>query len=1051
MSEDISASVSFTPRTSGRKTKRKKYEDFVEDIPLKPKARIRDFNAFTENSDDFVIPEIFADQPVDALQKDSECDMTESLITQKIENNVGIPESVIEAGEQGSRVGPANGHNGTSVNVHASTSLSATSTEESKQSRASVSLQDIAAKEVVKSNGTPAKKRIKKEVISVKTEGKNSKIITNENKCVSSVETVPKFKMKRKYREPETESPRIYTCKKSGCRKVIERCAVKANDACCEATGYSSRWYHLSLEEHYCNACFENYYRNKYEGFEEYHEWKRAWMNNSKADSNFKNISNYISEKQLPYWVLCTKCDRWRQLGNEVEATTDIIRTYVCSMGNMVNTLGGEGDDTQPQRTPHIKYSCNQSNDKSVDIVLQESQSWMSNLNYAPFLKFSLAAPFLTSYYPDGVGMSAVDINNKQQMLNKAANNVSCPPDVEELIKRQKEAIKNKTAQGKTTLDTMKKSQVESRLLMSPGGRKSVKQPQASVDGVNCYFQPFYKPFERGKALCMRPDVMELDEAKEFPEYVKDQSIYLALRNLVVAFWTLNQKSFLTSKQCCEYVILRGLTRIHLCEQLMPRIIRFATYKGLINSGALHNPPGRALLPDEYVHKDVIVIGAGPAGLGAARQLHNFGNRVTVLEARDRIGGRVHDDWSLNGVCVGTGAQIVNGCINNPMALVAHQLDLKMQVLRPQCDLYDYSGTSVSAHCDKRMDFHFNALLDIIADWRRSQQENSDCSLGEKILEAHSEWKKQSGLTFSEIEERLLHFHIGNLEFACGACLDKVSAFHWDQNETFAQFNGDHTLVQFGFSTLLKALAHELDIKFNLPVSKIDYSFSKENKVIVTTVNDATYKADCVLVTVPLTVLKSNTITFVPKLHSIKEEALKRIGCGCIEKIGLEFSERFWDENINGANYFGHIPSNKDRKGFFSMFYDMPTVEMEKSNVLMSVISGNAVDTAAEMTEREIIDIAMFTLRNIFPDKNVPDPKRYFVTRWKKDPYAQMAYSYIKTGSSGHDYDVLAQSVDNRLYFAGEGTNRHFPQTVTGAYLSGLREAAKIAVLDRKM
>lgn len=63
-----------------------------------------------------------------------------------------------------------------------------------------------------------------------------------------------------------------------------------------------------------------------------------------------------------------------------------------------------------------------------------------------------------------------------------------------------------------------------------------------SVAGMNKYFQPFYQPNECGKALCVRPDVMELDELYEFPEYSRDPTMYLALRNLILALWYTNCK-----------------------------------------------------------------------------------------------------------------------------------------------------------------------------------------------------------------------------------------------------------------------------------------------------------------------------------------------------------------------------------------------------------------------------------------------------------------------------------------------------------------------------
>ncbi|XP_078481098.1 lysine-specific histone demethylase 2 [Ciona intestinalis] len=852
-----------------------------------------------------------------------------------------------------------------------------------------------------------------------------------------------------------------HSCKKSGCKKIGLTCCIQATNACMEASGKSSRWYHVSLEEHYCNGCFEEYYRIKHSGCDEFHEWKKAWMNNSKADANFKSLQTYISERQLPYWVQCTQCGHWRSLTNDVELTSDVIRSYTCIMGNLANSLDeSNSEDEDIRRVPHIKYSCSQPNEQRVENVLNPDLPWMNMLGCTPYLKHSPAAPFLTGYYPDGVGMSAVDTTNRRSLseFSSDENDVIKPPGLFNKINKHQ-------VNGKSHLENKKYVSSKSRgnVLTSPGGRKhSSKDPQIMVDGLNPYFQPFYKPHERGKALCMRPDVMELDEAEEFPEYYKEQTVYLAIRNLIVSLWTLDPKRILTISNCCDHLILRGLTRVRLCSLDAVRILQFATRKGLINTGALQLPRSvgnlkEGTLPKVYSNQKVVVIGAGPAGIAAARQLHNFGCEVVCLEARLRLGGRVDDDWSLDGVCVGRGAQIINGCVNNPLALVSQQLDLKMHRLLPRCDLYDAHKVAtksralvkpVSVHCDKRMDFHFNALLDIIVEWRQAQQDNAaDCSLGEKIQEAHQEWIKQSGLNFTELEERLLNFHIGNLEFACGASLDKVSAFHWDQNEVFAQFSGDHTFVQYGFGTQLSAIAYGLDIRFEQPVTDIIYNNSM-SKVEIKTKSE-TYEADRVLITVPLAVLRSGSIQFEPPLPPAKVASMNRLGCGCIEKIGILFPKRFWDSKMDGANYFGYVPLSADEKGFFTVFYDVPYPQGEDSKVLMSVISGDCVDAAKKMKDKEILDIALSVLRNVFSEKEVPEPSSYFVTRWNEDPYSQMAYSFVKKGGSGEDYDEIAKSVAGRLFFAGEGTNRHFPQTVTGAYLSGLREASKIAITNK--
>ncbi|XP_073678158.1 lysine-specific histone demethylase 2 [Garra rufa] len=659
-------------------------------------------------------------------------------------------------------------------------------------------------------------------------------------------------------------------CEKSGCPATYPVCFASASERCAR-NGYTSRWYHLSCGEHFCNECFDHYYRSHKDGYDTFSSWKRVWTGNGKSEPSLKA---FMADQQLPFWVQCTKadCGKWRQLSKETQLSAALASSYRCGM--KLNSVKVEGSD-----------ACSQPEDTRVAGVTDSW--WLSMLILPPLFKDSPASPFLSAYYPDCVGMSpSASPSNQAHGNQRPEQRRAAPPH---------------------------------------------------VPGLSPYFQPFYQPNECGKALCVRPDMMELDELYEFPEFSRDPTMYLALRNLVLASWNRDCKEVLTLQKCAPHVIVRGLVRVR-CVQELDKVLYFMTRKGLINTGALQIK--WPLLPESQ-HNKVLVIGAGVAGLAAARQLQNFGMQVVVLEARERIGGRVWDDTSL-GVTVGRGAQIVNGCVNNPIALMCEQ----------------------------------------------------------------------------------------------------VSARSWDHNECFAQFSGDHALLRDGYSSVLHKLAQGLDIRLNTAVQHVDYS---GEGVTVTSRCGSRWSAQKVLVTVPLALLQKNVIGFGPPLPDRKLKAIHSLGAGVIEKVALQFPTRFWDCKIQGADYFGHVPPCPEKRGLFSVFYDM--CPQGEECVLMTVITGEALSLLRDLQDGQVVDLCMDVLRELFQEQDVPDPVRFFVTRWSRDPWSQMSYSFVKTGGSGEAYDIIAEDVQGKLFFAGEATNRHFPQTVTGAYLSGVREASKIAAL----
>ncbi|NJN60744.1 MAG: FAD-dependent oxidoreductase [Coleofasciculaceae cyanobacterium RL_1_1] len=420
----------------------------------------------------------------------------------------------------------------------------------------------------------------------------------------------------------------------------------------------------------------------------------------------------------------------------------------------------------------------------------------------------------------------------------------------------------------------------------------------------------------------------------------------------------------------------------------------------------------------------IVVIGAGLAGLAAARELHHQGHKVVVVEARDRPGGRIWTSHQWPDTPLDLGASWIHGVQNNPLTALADEIQARRLTTHyERATTYNTDGQPLSRAENDRLERLETQVLNALT---QAQTGDEDVSIRQAIAPL------MQGLDRSSGRYRWLNFILSStIEQEYSGSATDLSTYWYDQLQ---EFDGGDVLFPQGFSAITEFLAQDLRIEFGQPVQAIEWGRSPLR--VVTSRSE--FIADRVVVTLPLGVLKAQTVQFSPALPPSKQEAIAKLGMGVLNKCYLRFPSVFWPKDVDWLEY---IPA---RHGEWTEWVSFKRVADQP--ILLGFNAADRGKAIEAWSDAEIVASAMTTLKTIFGDE-IPQPIEAQITRWASDPFSLGSYSYNAVGSTPKLRQALAAPVGQALFFAGEASHRKFFATAHGAYLSGLRAARQILAL----
>ncbi|MFZ1680237.1 MAG: NAD(P)/FAD-dependent oxidoreductase [Rhizobiaceae bacterium] len=412
------------------------------------------------------------------------------------------------------------------------------------------------------------------------------------------------------------------------------------------------------------------------------------------------------------------------------------------------------------------------------------------------------------------------------------------------------------------------------------------------------------------------------------------------------------------------------------------------------------------------------IIGAGIAGLAAARRLADAGLTVTLFEARDRIGGRVFTDTAL-GFPAEIGANWIHGDRGNPLVKLANAAGIDHFPFDfDDWRVLDADGRVLVDDTDRACDTHLDALALVM------DQAASQARPGESLRQYLDRDRRFAALVqcspdLAEAIERR------GLAGAYGADASQLSA----AVENFgAAHAGDDLLVVNGFGRLAEHLAEGLTIRLATPVSAIRQD---RDGIELGLRNGERANFDAAIVTVPLGVLKRGDIRFDPPLSARRRAAIGRTGISAFEKAFLVLDRPFdfgaRNVSLTGGNPWCNLIDITDIAG---------------RPAALAYCGGADARRAVAATDETNRQWLLENVREAASDAGL-SAIGFRMTRWLTDEWALGSYSYPGPESRLDDGEALAGRDGERLHFAGEACSPYW-STVHGALESGIRAARTI-------